>query len=187
MEHVLLLNASFEPLRIVNWKRALTLYFAGKAEIVEEYAREIHSVSLTLRLPAVIRLHKLVRAQPRGVKFSRQNIYARDHYACQYCGAMPPPSELTYDHVLPRVLGGLTEWTNIVTCCLACNRRKGGKTLENCGLRLKRLPRKPTWQPHVTMAASMRNPPESWHDYLKWYAASGRDAPAAAKAVVGAS
>ena len=45
MEHVLLLNASFEPLRIVNWKRALTLYFAGKAEIVEEYAREIHSVS----------------------------------------------------------------------------------------------------------------------------------------------
>ena len=56
MEHVLLLNASFEPLRILNWKRALTLYFAGKAEIVEVYAREIHSVSLTLRLPAVIRL-----------------------------------------------------------------------------------------------------------------------------------
>ena len=89
--------------------------------------------------------------QPPGVKFSRQNIYARDAYTCQYCGAKPPLSELTYDHVLPRALGGPTDWTNIVTCCLPCNRRKGGKRLEHSGLHLRRFPHKPTWHPHVAI------------------------------------
>src|SRR5688572_13839431 len=89
METVLLLNASFEPLRVINWKRALTLVFAGKVEVVEEYTREIHSISLTVRLPAVVRLLTLIRVHGTGVKFSRQNIYARDNYECQYCGCQP--------------------------------------------------------------------------------------------------
>lgn len=169
MENVLLLNASFEPLRVINWKRALTLVFAGKVEVVEEYTREVHSVSLSVRLPAVVRLHQLVRLQPRGIKFSRQNLYARDHYTCQYCGKQPPLAELTYDHVLPRALGGPTDWTNIVTCCLVCNRRKGGKRLEHSGMQLRRQPQKPSWHPHVTMIVGLRNLPESWRHYLVWY------------------
>src|SRR5919106_1305913 len=99
MEHVLLLNASFEPLRVINWKRALTLLFSGKVEVLEEYAREVHSIQVSIRLPAVVRLLKLIRVKTRGVKFSRQHIYARDAYECQYCGQQLPPSELTYDHV----------------------------------------------------------------------------------------
>jgi 5-methylcytosine-specific restriction endonuclease McrA len=170
MENVLLLNASFEPLRVINWKRALTLLFSGKVEILEEYAREIHSVSLTLRLPAVVRLLKLIRVKPRGVKFSRQHIYARDRYECQYCGETPPLSELTYDHVIPRGLGGPTDWTNIVTCCIPCNRCKGGKPLEQSGLRLRRKPRKPGWRSYVVVTVGLRNPPDAWRDYLSWYA-----------------
>ncbi|HEY7491353.1 MAG TPA: HNH endonuclease, partial [Candidatus Tectomicrobia bacterium] len=129
MESVLLLNASFEPLRVINWKRALTLLFSGKAEVLEEYTREIHSISLTMRLPSVVRLRSLIRVGTSGVKFSRQHIYERDQYECQYCGRKPPLHELTYDHIVPRALGGPTDWTNIVTCCTACNRRKGGKLL----------------------------------------------------------
>jgi 5-methylcytosine-specific restriction endonuclease McrA len=166
MEHVLLLNASFEPLRIINWKRALTLLFSGKVEVVEEYTREVHSVNLTVRLPAVVRLLQLMRVKSRGVKFSRQHIYARDAYECQYCGEKFPPSELTYDHVIPRALGGATDWTNIVTCCIACNRRKGGKLLEQSGLRLRRLPKKPAWNPYVSLTITLHNPPESWRNYL---------------------
>ncbi len=166
MEPVLLLNASFEPLRIIHWKRALTLLFAGKVEVLEEYTREIHSVSLTLRLPAVVRLYTLIRVRTNGVKFSRQNIYARDGYQCQYCGRKPPISELTYDHVIPRALGGVTDWTNIVTCCVTCNRRKGGKLPEQSGLRLLRPPRKPAWNTQVSMTLGLRNPPDSWRTYL---------------------
>jgi 5-methylcytosine-specific restriction endonuclease McrA len=166
MEHVLLLNASFEPLRVINWKRALMLLFSGKVEVLEEYAREVHSVQVSIRLPAVVRLLKLIRVKARGVKFSRQHIYARDAYECQYCGQQLPPSELTYDHVIPRALGGATDWTNIVTCCIPCNRRKGGKPLEQSGLRLRRLPKKPIWGPYVSMTFDLRNPPESWRHYL---------------------
>ncbi|MEE8302056.1 MAG: HNH endonuclease [Candidatus Tectomicrobia bacterium] len=169
MENVLLLNASFEPLRVINWKRAITLMFSGKVEVLEEYTREVHSIRLTVRLPAVVRLLKLIRVKPRGIKFSRQNIYARDRYECQYCGANPPPSELTYDHVVPRALGGQTDWTNIVTCCIPCNRRKGGKPIEHSNLRLRRKPRKPGWGPYMAITIGFRNPPEPWHDYLTWY------------------
>jgi len=169
MEPVLLLNASFEPLRVINWKRALTLVFAGKVEVVEEYSREIHSISLAVRLPAVVRLLTLIRVRGTGVKFSRQNIYARDNYECQYCGSQPSVSELTYDHIIPRAHGGPTDWTNIVTCCITCNRRKGGKLLEQSGMHLRHLPKKPTWQPYVTMAVGMRHLPESWRGYLAWH------------------
>ena len=172
MENVLLLNASFEPLRVIHWQRALTLLFSGKVEVLEEYTREVRSVSLSIRLPAVVRLLKFVRIKPGGVKFSRRNIYARDRYECQYCGASPPPSELTYDHVIPRSLGGLTDWDNIVTCCIPCNRRKGGQRLEFSDLRLRRQPRKPVWQPLVTITVTFRNPPESWRHYFAWYAHS---------------
>jgi 5-methylcytosine-specific restriction endonuclease McrA len=172
MENVLLLNASFEPLRVIHWQRALTLLFSGKVEVLEEYTREVRSVSLSIRLPAVVRLLKFVRIKPGGVKFSRRNIYARDRYECQYCGASPPLSELTYDHVIPRSLGGLTNWDNIVTCCIPCNRRKGGQLLEFSDLRLRRQPRKPGWKPLVTITVTFRNPPESWRHYLAWYAHS---------------
>lgn len=169
MENVLLLNASFEPLRVIDWRRALTLKFSGRVEVLEEYNREIHSVSLTVRLPAVVRLLTLIRVKPSGVKFSRQHIYARDRYECQYCGEQPPMSELTYDHVVPRALGGPTDWTNIVTCCVPCNRRKGGKLLEHSGLRLRRPPRKPGWSPYVIIKIGLRNPPDAWHTYLSWH------------------
>jgi 5-methylcytosine-specific restriction endonuclease McrA len=168
MENVLLLNASYEPLRVINWKRALTLLFAGKVEVLEEYGRDIHSVSLTIRLPSVVRLNSMIRVKTRGVKFSRQHIYARDQYECQYCGKRLPPGELTYDHVVPRSRGGLTDWTNIVTCCITCNRRKGGKLLEQSGLRLRHRPQKPTWSPYVSLALGLRNPPESWQNYLTY-------------------
>lgn len=168
MENVLLLNASYEPLRVINWKRALTLFFAGKVEVLEEYNRDIRSVSLTIRLPAVVRLLNLIRVKTRGVKFSRQHIYARDKYECQYCSRRLPPGELTYDHVIPRSRGGQTDWTNIVTCCIPCNRRKGGKLLEQSGLRLRQPPQEPRWNPYVSLTLGLHNPPESWQTYLNY-------------------
>ncbi len=168
MENVLLLNASYEPLRVINWKRALCLLFAGKVEVLEEYGREIRSISLTIRLPSVVRLLTLIRVKARGVKFSRQHIYARDQYECQYCGRRLPPGELTYDHVVPRSRGGETDWDNIVTCCIPCNRRKGGKPLEQSGLRLLRPPKKPAWSPYVSLTLGLHDPPDSWRHYLAY-------------------
>ena len=168
MEQVLLLNITYEPLRVINWKKAITLLFLGKVEVVEEYSRNIHAVSFTLRLPAVVRLLKMVKQPKNPVKFSRQNIYARDRYKCQYCGCQFPTEDLTYDHVVPRYRGGKTEWENIVTCCIACNRKKGGHTPREASMKLIRKPARPTWVPAIRITIGTSEVPQSWRDYIYW-------------------
>jgi len=168
MEQVLLLNLSYEPLKIINWKKAITLVFLGKVEVVEEYSREIHSVSFTIKLPSVVRLLKMVRRSQSPVKFSRQNIYARDRYSCQYCGSHLPTEDLTYDHVIPKSRGGKTEWKNIVTCCMKCNRKKGGRTPNEASMKLIRKPTRPTWIPAIRITVGFKEVPQSWRDYLYW-------------------
>jgi 5-methylcytosine-specific restriction endonuclease McrA len=168
MEQVLLLNLSYEPLKVINWKKAITLLCLGKVEVIEEYGRDIRSVSVTIRLPSVVRLLRMVKRPRRPVRFSRQNIYARDRYCCQYCGRRLPIEDLTYDHVLPRSRGGKTEWENIVTCCVSCNRKKGGKTPEEARMRLIRTPSRPTWVPAIRITIGVKEIPTTWRDYLYW-------------------
>lgn len=168
MEQVLLLNITYEPLRVINWKKAITLLMLEKVEVLEEYSREIHSVSFTVKLPSVVRLLRLVKRPKSPVKFSRQNIYARDKYQCQYCGGRFPSEELTYDHVIPKYRGGKTQWANIVTCCIQCNRKKGGHTPREVGMKLIRKPSRPTWLPALKITIGFKKVPQSWRDYLYW-------------------
>ena len=166
MEWTLLLNSTFEPLKVVTWKKAIIMVMLGKVEVVEEYDRVIRGVTLALRLPAVIRLNRFIRKETQIIKFSRQNLYVRDRGKCQYCGTPFEQKELTYDHVIPRSRGGQTEWTNVVTCCTACNLRKGGRTPEEAGMSLLRRPKAPVWIPLLTMILGIDEPPEAWKDYL---------------------
>jgi 5-methylcytosine-specific restriction endonuclease McrA len=169
MESTLLLNASFEPLKIIGWQRAITLLFAGKVEVIEEYSREVHSVTFSVKLPSILRLLKYVKVKKnRMVKFSRANIYARDKYTCQYCGKAYRSEELTFDHVIPVSRGGAKSWENIVTACIECNRQKGGRTPEEAGMKLIQRPTEPRWVPNFSLTLVFKNAPESWRDYLYW-------------------
>ena len=56
MEMTLLLNSTYEPLRVVHWQKAIALLWQGKVEVLEVYDREIHGVSISFKLPAVMRL-----------------------------------------------------------------------------------------------------------------------------------
>ncbi|MBW2295978.1 MAG: HNH endonuclease, partial [Deltaproteobacteria bacterium] len=85
------------------------------------------------------------------VRFSRANILSRDTLTCQYCQSMPPRSQLNLDHVIPRSQGGKTTWENVVCCCIPCNRRKGGRTPEQAGVKLRRIPRRPRWSPLMSV------------------------------------
>jgi 5-methylcytosine-specific restriction endonuclease McrA len=170
MEQTLLLNASYEPLKVVHWQKAVTLWWQGKVEIISVYDREVHAVSISFKLPSVIRLLRYVRIKRRFdyVPFSRANIYARDQYTCQYCGSAFPTAELTFDHVIPVAQGGRKDWENIVTCCIGCNRQKGGRTPAEAGMRLVRHPRRPEAVPAIRVTIGIRNAPQSWRDYLYW-------------------
>ena len=170
MEQTLLLNATYEPLRVVHWQKAITLWCQGKVEIVAVYEREVRSVSFSIKLPSVIRLLRRIRIRRHAeyVPFSRANIYARDRHECQYCGGGFSTSELTFDHVIPVAHGGRKDWENIVTCCMTCNRRKGGRTPEQAGMHLIRKPRRPDRAPAIRITFGLRNAPESWRDYVYW-------------------
>ena len=164
----LLLSQGYEPIKVISWQRAITLLFLGKVEVVEEYTDDIRSVTLVIKIPAVVRLLRAFRRHAKPVKFSRVNIYARDHYRCQYCGKKAGMPELTYDHVVPRSQGGRTDWTNIVTACYDCNRKKGGRTPKQAGMHLLSQPVQPNWVPAMTIRISTRSVPEAWQDYLYW-------------------
>ena len=168
MEKTLLLNITYEPLRVISWQKAITLLTLGKVEVVEEYDQEIRSVSFSIRLPAVVRLLRLVKWREGPVKFSRRNIYERDQGQCQYCGKDLARQEITYDHVIPKSQGGGTSWENVVTCCLKCNGKKGGRTPQQAGMKLRTIPKPPAWNMAVRLTIGIRQAPESWRDYLYW-------------------
>jgi 5-methylcytosine-specific restriction endonuclease McrA len=168
MESTLLLSATYEPLKIISWKKAIVLFYLGKVEVVERYNRMVHSPTTAVPLPAVVRLQRYVKGIPRRVKFSRQNLYHRDNYTCQYCHKTHPSHQLTYDHVIPRSRGGETSWSNVVTACIRCNLKKGNKLLQQVNFQLLAEPREPRWLPIFAHNLGQQSTPHVWQTYLHW-------------------
>lgn len=168
MNHTLLLNAGFEPLRIVSWQRAFVLIFQGKVEILEEYSVVVRSVAQSFKVPAVVRLNRYVQLKRHhiGVRFSRTNLYARDEYTCQYCLSRFPEKDLTLDHVVPVVRGGRKTWDNIVTACMRCNQKKGDRAPEQVGMQLNQKPKVPQWIPGLIGNVYTKTAPPIWEPYL---------------------
>lgn len=162
---VLVLNQSYEPLTICRARRALVLVHQGKAEMLENGAGFVHSAREAFPLPSVIRLGYMVRRPYRQRKLTRFEIFNRDRYQCQYCGR--ETRQLTLDHVLPRFRGGEHTWKNVVSACIACNRRKAGRTPREAGMALKREPNNPRgvsfFIPH-----HYRETRNEWQKYLLW-------------------
>jgi 5-methylcytosine-specific restriction endonuclease McrA len=164
----LLLSQGFEPVKVIPWQRAITLLFLGKVEVVESYDRDIKTTSLVIKIPAVVRLLNAFKRFRKPVKFSRISVYARDQYCCQYCGEEKRIADLTYDHVLPRSQGGLTEWTNIVASCYLCNKKKGGRTPEQAGMKLRKQPVQPKTIPALVVQLNRESVPDAWRDFVYW-------------------
>ena len=165
----LVLNADFQPLSyfplsLISWQHAVKAVFQGTHSVVEQYEAVARSPSITLRLPSVLALRTYV-APARRAAFTRFNVFLRDRFRCQYCGERHAPSELTFDHVVPRSRGGRTTWDNVVAACEPCNTAKDNKLT-----RPLTLPREPAVG--ELMAAQRAFPPnylhESWADYLYW-------------------
>ena len=160
---MLVLNATYEPINVCTVRRAAVLILKAKAEVIEHGAWELHAESLTLPRPVVIRLVTYVRV-PRDThrrKITRRAVFARDNWACQYCGSR---SNLTVDHVVPRSKGGISTWENIVASCAPCNRRKGDHLLRQVGMSLRRKPRRPS--PHIFIHVASPTIPAAWQAYL---------------------
>jgi 5-methylcytosine-specific restriction endonuclease McrA len=165
MDRTLLLNTTFEPLAVVSWKKAVTLMFLRKVEVIREYDREIKSVSAAFKLPAVIRLLRFVGSKQIQVRFSRRNVFLRDDYTCQYCGQRFEPKHLTCDHIVPKSKGGITGWTNIVTSCIYCNLKKADKLPEEVEMVPRKRPGRPPGSYLLMLHLGAGSFPDHWKDY----------------------
>jgi 5-methylcytosine-specific restriction endonuclease McrA len=160
---VLVLNATFEPINVCTVRRAVVLLLKDKAEVIEHAKWDLHSATMTMQQPVVIRLVTYVRI-PRDThrrKITRRAVFARDGWACQYCGSR---SSLTVDHVIPKSKGGQSSWDNIVASCAPCNRRKGDALPRQVGMRLLHKPRTPS--PNVFIHVASPTIPTAWLQYL---------------------
>jgi 5-methylcytosine-specific restriction endonuclease McrA len=141
--HTLMLLPWMAPHKVISWQRAIVLSFLGKVEIVAEYDEIVRSPSVAMHAPAVVRMRRAHMPRHTTIRFARANVFRRDGWRCQYCGASLAANALTYDHVMPRARGGRTDWENIVTCCRPCNDKKRDRTPDEAGMKLLRRPVKP--------------------------------------------
>lgn len=149
----LLLNADYTPIYIIDWKKALvwSLRYVDNSkyaiEIIDFYKNDFiqGAAGKKFPLPAVAKTYRYFKTNNQRLNFSRKNIFLRDNYTCQYCNNQFAETQLTYDHVIPKSLwnndnSSATNWTNIVTACISCNREKGNKTPKQANMPLKNLP-----------------------------------------------
>jgi len=162
---VLVLNQNYEPLNVCDIRRAFRLLGAEKAELVARNHQVIHTPTLAIDAPSVIRLVYLIRRPQPRVKLSRREVFARDRHTCQYCGMTS--HDLTIDHIVPRHRGGRHEWENLVAACRACNHRKGAKTLTEARMRLLRDPRAPRADVRYLFGSYLTDERNgAWRDFL---------------------
>ncbi|KAG0590535.1 hypothetical protein KC19_1G107100 [Ceratodon purpureus] len=172
----LVLDLSYRPVNVVNWKRALCLEILEKADVLEYYDQAILSTQRAYYLPAVLRVSSFVHT-PKNKKvkltLNRNNIFLRDKFRCQYCNKRG--EDLTIDHVLAASRGGGWEWENLVTACASCNVKKGDKSLEECRMKLLKPPREPKELDSMDLPPNYRTfrslhrnkgTPTEWLDYL---------------------
>lgn len=155
----LLLNADYSPLKLICWKKAIVWSLKYNTnhnyaiEIIEYYKdKYIQGVNdKKYSVPLVAKTVRYFNIYNRSLKFSRHNLFMRDDYTCQYCGKTFHYNELTYDHVIPKSkfapnTQSATNWENVTTSCVVCNRKKSNKTPEQANMKLLNFPKKPFYE-----------------------------------------
>lgn len=139
----LVLNLDYTPIAVCTVQRAFLLVYMKKAELIKaNETNALNTVDKKYPMPAVIKLGRYISMPYKGVVLSRENVFKRDGYQCQYCGTQ---KDLTLDHIMPRARGGETNWNNLVTACKKCNSNKGNFTPEEAGMTLPMRPSKPSY------------------------------------------
>lgn len=183
-KHCLILNSDYSLLTVIGWQRAIVLstrnLYNPKIGIeILDFYKDDHILGANNKkhpIPAVARTVRYLKIFHHEVKFSRKNLFIRDNFTCQYCGYKKDLADLTYDHVIPKSRwsddrSSPTCWTNIVTACIKCNRKKGNKTPTQAGMPIKNLPIVPkkneTYLPIVSYLSKIKNNiPSEWIYYI---------------------
>lgn len=172
MATVLLLNASYEPLRVIPYRRAMSLLLRDRVDRVSAETHQLPTSNTIVEIPHVLRLRKYINVPSRGIRWSRRNVFVRDDWTCIYCGIqlgsmhkgkVVGRDQFTLDHIVPRSRGGKNTWGNTACACAACNQRKGARMPNEAGLKLLWEPKRP----RVDYLVASGDVPDSWKLYLR--------------------
>lgn len=168
---VLLLNASYVPLRPITIRDAVDLMMRGVVDAVDGVAARLRTTTTILEVPRVLRLRYYVNVPQRGAEWSRRGVLTRDRYTCIYCGAHPGDrqrgllltrADFTVDHLIPRSRGGNNTWSNTACACCSCNHRKADRTPHEAGMKLLWEPKRPRTN-YLVINGEV---PEEWKVYI---------------------
>jgi 5-methylcytosine-specific restriction endonuclease McrA len=158
---VLSLDSGGRILDWISWQDAACLYARrAVAWTLGDPCLTIHGGFRNDGEQSIIDLHPIVASRGHcragavdpSPALTNVALFARDRHVCMYCGDHYSRGELTRDHVLPLSRGGKDIWVNVVTACLACNIRKGGRTPQQAGMPLLAVPYKPSWVEHLILS-----------------------------------
>lgn len=182
---LLVLNKNWVPIAIVEWKKAMSYLYKNEVHALdrdfiayayndwvdfsiknaEDYAK-VHTVRYAIAIPEIIVLTKFDRLPDREIKFHRENVFHRDKFRCQYCGITFPTSQLTIDHIIPKGVGGKSNWNNVCAACKPCNNFKAMRTPEQAGMKLIHKPVKPNWLSPMTNMRGRAYICKSWTKFM---------------------
>ena len=170
---VLVLNVNYVPLNICTVRRAVNLVakslyrVRNRVKVLEYHRGQLRTVTSLVDVPSVILLDYMVKKPFLPRKLSRNEVFLRDRFTCQYCGKKYQDKELTLDHVVPRRQDGRHTWENVVAACNRCNRHKAGRTPAEANM-LAQEPRAPDPNPYLIL--QNRTLLDEWLRYLPWSA-----------------
>ena len=146
---IVLLDVNYNFLNVISIKKYIKLYTKSRIEIIKS-SDKLLRVGFPLAL--VVRLLKAIKATfNKKIPFSKQSVFVRDNYICQYCEKELTAKNATIDHVLPRAKGGKNSYLNCVTACKACNSWKGDMLLSQLNLKLIKQPTHPSFSEYMYM------------------------------------
>ena len=187
---VLVLNRLWQAVNIVGAQRAFSLLLQDHAQVIDTgdgsfqvmnaaewlelsaleqpaaHEPYVQTVRLRVRVPKVLLLRSYDKLSMQEVRFTRDNLFERDRYRCQYCGNNFAEHELNMDHVIPRAKGGRTSWENIVTSCIPCNTRKANRLPHQASMHLMKKPERPRWRPFISSLID-QNYDSDWDHFIK--------------------
>ena len=162
----LLLNASYQVISFINYKKLFKLLIKGKVEIISSFNIDVNWIDGRIKHPSVVRLKNHVKTNYYNRNFSRKALVKRDRSHCQYCHIKLTASQITIDHVVPRAQGGITSFSNCVVACQDCNNKKADRTPEQAGMKLLRRPTHPSFSAIYLTTDPQEMWHEAWNDYL---------------------
>ena len=134
------------------YAKGLVAYHLGSSDFsIFGGENRISGLTSQLDMNTIIAVKGDIKGRRRSPPLTNQSLFRRDAHICAYCGQEHRSSDLTRDHVQPSSRQGEDVWTNVVTACGSCNKRKDDRTPEEANMKLLYVPYAPNFNEYLIL------------------------------------